>query len=57
MTKKKETKKEEANFSLEEALSNVNVYLLPGFVKYIEDKKITTQKQFDKYYKDYKEFR
>lgn len=59
MTKKKNDKKEEkeAKFDLAEALSNVNRYLKPGFLEYIKDEKVTTQKQFDKLYNDYKEFR
>ena len=58
MTKKKETdKKTESKFDLEEALSNVNRYLKPGFLDYIKDEKVTSQKQFDKLYNDYKEFR
>ena len=56
MTKKKEDKKE-SKFNLDEALSNVNRYLLPGFIEYIKEEKVTTQKQFDKLYNDYKEFR
>ena len=52
---KKETKTE--SFSLEDSLSCVNEYLLPGFLEFIKDEKISTQKQFDKFYNDYKEFR
>lgn len=54
---KKEEKKETKSFDLETALSTVNKYLKPGFLDYIKDEKITTQKQFDKFYNDYKEFR
>lgn len=57
MTKKKEESKSEPKFDLEEALSTVNRYLRDGFVEFIKDEKITTQKQFDKFYNDYKEFR
>ena len=58
MTKKKESKKkEESKFDLDEALSNVNPYLRAGFMAFIKDEKVTTQKQFDKLYNDYKEFR
>ena len=58
MTKKKESKKkEESKFDLDEALSNVNPYLKPGFTDFIRGEKVTTQKQFDKLYNDYKEFR
>lgn len=58
MTKKKENKKEaKSTFDLDEALSDVNRYLKPGFLEYIKDEKVTTQKQFDKLYNDYKEFR
>lgn len=54
---KKEGKKETKSFDLDEALSTVNRYLLPGFLEYIEGEKVTTQKQFDKLYNDYKEIR
>ena len=58
MTKKKtEDKKADSKFNLETALSNVNRYLRPGFLNFIKDEKVTTQKQFDKLYNDYKEFR
>ena len=59
MTKKKEEKqkKAESNFNLDDALSNVNRYLLPGFKEFIKDEKVTTQRQFDKLYNDYKELR
>lgn len=57
MTKKKEAKKEEPKFNLDEALSTVNRYLKPGFIKYIKDEKVTTQKQFDNLYDKYKEIR
>ena len=58
MTKKKtEDKKADSKFDLEKALSNVNRYLLPGFLEFIKDEKVTSQKQFDKLYNDYKEFR
>lgn len=57
MTKKKEDKKEDSKFNLDEALSNVNPYLRAGFMAFIKDEKVTTQKQFDKLYNDYKEFR
>jgi len=54
MSKKNETK---AKFDLDKSLSNVNRYLKPGFVKFINGEKITNQKQFDKLYNDYKELR
>lgn len=54
---KKEEKKKEVKFNLDEALSNVNPYLLPGFLEYIKDVKVTSQKQFDKYHNDYKELK
>ena len=57
MTKKKEDKKEDSKFNLDEALSNVNPYLRAGFMAFIKDEKVTTQKQFDKLHNDYKEFR
>ena len=56
-TKEVADKKEESNFKLDDALSTVNKYLLPGFIEYIKDEKVTSQKQFDKLYNDYKEFR
>lgn len=55
MTKKKKKTKSEP-FDLDKALSNVNKYLLPGFKVYIEGKEVTSQKQFDKLYNEYKEF-
>ncbi len=57
MSKKKEEKKIESKFNLEEALSNVNRYLKQGFLEYIKNEKVTSKKQFDKLYNDYKEFR
>ena len=42
-------------FQLETAILTVNRYLRQGFTEYIRDKKITTQKQFDKIYNEYKE--
>jgi len=60
MTKKKEKKsepEEKEDFNLAEALSTVNRYLIPGFSEYIKDEEIKSQKQFDKLYNDYKEFR
>lgn len=56
MTKKKEEVKKD-DFNLDDALSTVNRYLLEGFKQYIESEKVTSQKQFDKLYNDYKEFR
>lgn len=43
---KKEPKKEP--FNLKEALKNVNPFLREGFHWFINDKKITNQKDFDK---------
>lgn len=62
MSKKKETKKTKSepkneDFDLDGALSTVNRYLLDGFVEYIADEKIASQKQFDKLYNDYKELK
>lgn len=58
MSKKDDkTKESKSDFDLDVALSNVNRYLLPGFKEFIKDEKVTTQKQFDKLYNDYKEFR
>ena len=58
MSKKEDDKKKESkSFDLEENLSNVNRYLLPGFVEFIKGEKVTSQRQFDKLYNDYKEFR
>ena len=55
----KNDKKTESNskFELETALSTVNRYLLEGFLEFIKDEKVTTQRQFDKLYNDYKELR
>ena len=59
MSKKNEETKTESNsrFKLETALSNVNRYLLNGFIEFIKEEKVTTQRQFDKLYNDYKELR
>ena len=57
MSKKKDDNKEDSKFSLESALSNVNRYLLPGFLEYIKDEKVTSQRQFDKLYNEFKEFK
>ena len=57
MSKKKDDNKEDSKFSLESALSNVNRYLLPGFLAYIKDEKVTSQRQFDKLYNEFKEFK
>ena len=57
MSKKKTETKSDSKFELETALSNVNRYLLPGFLEFIKDEKVATQRQFDKLYNDYKEFR
>ena len=55
MSKKKD--KEAESFDLNIALSNVNRYLKAGFIEYIDGEKVTSQRQFDKLYKEYKEFR
>ena len=52
MSKKNENK-EEVKFDLTVALSTVNRYLKPGFIEFIKDEKITSQKQFDKLYNEY----
>jgi hypothetical protein len=57
MSKKKDDNKEDSKFSLESALSNVNRYLKPGFLDYIKDEKVTSQRQFDKLYNEFKEFK
>lgn len=59
MTKKKEEKqkKAESNFNLDDALSNVNRYLKPGFIEHIKGENVTSQKQFDKLYNEFKELR
>lgn len=57
MSKKKDDNKEDSKFSLESALSNVNRYLKPGFLEYIKDEKVTSQRQFDKLYNEFKEFK
>lgn len=54
---KKTDKTESKSFDLENALSTVNRYLLTGFLEFIKDEKVTTQRQFDKFYNDYKELR
>ena len=51
MSKKNEKK---SKFDLEENLSKVNRYLLPGFMEFIKSEKVTSQKQFDKLYNEYK---
>lgn len=57
MSKKEDTKEKGSKFDLESALSIVNRYLREGFLEYIKDEKVTTQRQFDKLYNDYKELR
>ena len=57
MSKKKEEKKEQVKFDLNKSLSKVNRYLKQGFIEHLSDKKVTSQKQFNKYYNDYKELR
>ncbi len=57
MSKKKDDNKEDSKFDLESALSNVNRYLKPGFLEYIKDEKVTSQRQFDKLYNEFKEFK
>lgn len=54
MTKKKEDKKD---FDMESSLKQVNPFLRDGFILFIQDKQIATEKQFDKYYKEYKELK
>ncbi len=55
--KKDDTEKAATTFDLEAALLTVNRYLLPGFREYIRDEKISTERQFNKFYNDYKELR
>ena len=57
MSKKDEKKETKSEFDLDTALSNVNRYLLDGFKEFIADEKVTNQKQFDKLYNEYKEFK
>ena len=58
MSKKNETKTESnSKFELDIALSNVNRYLRQGFIEFIKNEKVTTQRQFDKLYNDYKELK
>ena len=58
MSKKNETKTESnSKFELETALSTVNRYLRQGFIEFIKNEKVTTQRQFDKLYNDYKELK
>lgn len=46
-------KKEENKFNLEEALKGINPYLKDGFLLFIQDKSVKSQKTFDKYLKQY----
>ena len=57
MSKKEDTNEKGSKFDLESALSIVNRYLKPGVLEYVKDEKVTTQRQFDKLYNDYKELR
>lgn len=51
MTKK--TKKGKPKFDLEQALKSVHPFMLEGFRWFICDKKIESQEEFDKLYKQY----
>lgn len=46
-----------SSFDMEKALSTVNRFLLPGFLEYIKDTDIKTQRQFNKLYKEYGEMK
>lgn len=52
MAKKKE-KEEKEKFDLSEALAVVNPFMLDGFKRFIADKKVASQKDFDKLLKEY----
>lgn len=55
MTKQNEEKEvKSTKFDINTALTSVNRYLKEGFILYIKDEKITSQKQFDKLYDEYK---
>lgn len=47
--------KKEAPFDVENALLTVNRFLREGFKSFIEDKKVKTQKEFDKLLQEYGE--
>ena len=51
----KEEPKKEASFDVENALLTVNRFLREGFKSFIEDKKVKTQKEFDKLLQEYGE--
>lgn len=51
----KEEPKKEAPFDVENALLGVNRFLREGFRSFIEDKKVKTQKEFDKLLTEYGE--
>ena len=50
---KKNEKEEKEKFDLSKALAVVNPFLLEGFKRFIMDKKVASQKDFDKLLKDY----
>ena len=51
----KEEPKKETPFDVENALLTVNRFLREGFKSFIEDKKVKTQKEFDKLLTEYGE--
>ena len=51
----KEEPKKETPFDVENALLGVNRFLREGFKSFIEDKKVKTQKEFDKLLTEYGE--
>lgn len=51
----KEEPKKETPFDVENALLTVNRFLREGFKSFIEDKKVKTQKEFDKLLQEYGE--
>lgn len=57
MSKKDSKTESNSKFELDIALSTVNRYLLEGFLEFIKGEKVTTQRQFDKLYNDYKELK
>lgn len=50
-----EEPKKETPFDVENALLTVNRFLREGFKSFIEDKKVKTQKEFDKLLQEYGE--
>lgn len=57
MAKKKEEKVEKKekkeSFDLNKALQDVNPYMLEGFKRFLLDKEVTSQKDYEKLLKEY----